>query len=177
MFSLLCGVVFGCSGLCGMTVAASARYECKSASNWAYDDVARANSSYDRALVLLQIGDRNRSAGGDSPFVYFAEFFAAKALPGRNGAFRAAKDAAGIPRSAQPNRTFYERLYDQPGNVRSRVYEFQKADGSVVTIREHSLGHMTGGQGPHFNVELRPPGGGPRQPLPGGGDGHYYFEP
>lgn len=35
MFSLLCGVVFGCSGLYGMTVAASARYECKSASNWA----------------------------------------------------------------------------------------------------------------------------------------------
>ena len=28
LFSLLCGVVLGSSGLCGMTVAASACYEC-----------------------------------------------------------------------------------------------------------------------------------------------------
>jgi RHS repeat-associated protein len=102
---------------------------------------------------------------------------AAKALPGRSGAFRSAKEAAGVPRSAQPSRVYHERIYDQPGNVQGRVYEFTKPDGSVVTIREHSLGHVKGGHGPHFNVEIRPPGGGPKQPLPGGGDGHFYFEP
>jgi hypothetical protein len=74
-----------------MTVAASACYECKSASNLAYDNVARANSSYDRPSVLLQIADRNRSAGGSSPFVYFAEFLAAE---GGTAALQPMADAA-----------------------------------------------------------------------------------
>jgi RHS repeat-associated protein len=101
---------------------------------------------------------------------------AAKPLPGRRGALRSAKTAADVPKSMQPGRIYYERLYDQPGNVQGRVYEFTKPDGSVVTIREHSLGHVKGELGPHFNVEIRPPGGGPKQPLPGGGDGHFFFE-
>lgn len=93
----------------------------------------------------------------------------------RSAAFRLSKELGGIPRSAQPLRTFTERLRDQVGNVRSRVYEYGRGDGSTVTIREHSLGHVEGNLGPHFNVEVRPPGGGPRQPLAGGADNHVFF--
>lgn len=93
----------------------------------------------------------------------------------RSEAFQRAKELGGIPRSAQPTATRMERLRDQPGNVESRVYEYVRPDGSTVTIREHSLGHEQGNLGPHFNVEIRPPGGGPRQPLPGGADDHIFF--
>jgi RHS repeat-associated protein len=102
---------------------------------------------------------------------------AARTLPGRSAALRSARDAGGVPRSAQPSRVYHERLRNQLGNVQGRVYEYARQDGCVVTIREHSLGHSTGNLGPHFNVEIRPPGGGPRLPLPGGGDGHFYFQP
>jgi RHS repeat-associated protein len=93
----------------------------------------------------------------------------------RSEAFRLSKERGGIPRSAQPTRTWTERLRDQPGNVQSRVYEYVREDGSTVTIREHSLGHTEGDLGSHFNVEVRPPGGGPRQPLVGGADDHVFF--
>ena len=93
----------------------------------------------------------------------------------RSAAFRLSKELGGIPRSAQPIRTYTERLRDQVGNVLSRVYEYFREDGSTVTIREHSLGHTEGDLGPHFNVEVRPPGGGPRQPLAGGADDHVFF--
>jgi RHS repeat-associated protein len=72
----------------------------------------------------------------------------------RSAAFRLSKELAGIPRSAQPVKTGTERLHDQVGNVRSRVYEYVRGDGSTVTIREHSLGHGKGNIGPHFNVEV-----------------------
>jgi len=62
----------------------------------------------------------------------------------------------------------YNRLTDRAGNIRSRVYNFVRGDRSSITIREHSLGHLQGEVGPHFNVEVRPAGGGPRQPLVGG---------
>ncbi|MGQ0684220.1 HNH/endonuclease VII fold putative polymorphic toxin [Bradyrhizobium sp.] len=45
-----------------------------------------------------------------------------------------------------------------------------------MTIREHSLGHAKGDLGPHFNVEVRSVGGGPRQPLVGGADEHVFFD-
>lgn len=93
----------------------------------------------------------------------------------RSAAFRQAKELAGVPRSAQPVAVRMERLRDQPGNVQGRVYEFVRADGSRVTIREHSLGHSQGNLGRHFNIEVRPPGGGPRQPLQGGADNHVFF--
>lgn len=89
--------------------------------------------------------------------------------------FRLAKEPGGIPRSAQAFQTFTERLTDQPGNIMSRVFEFRQGN-SVMTIPEHSLGHLKGNLGPHFNLEIRPLGGGARQPLPGGGDGHFFFQ-
>lgn len=58
-----------------------------------------------------------------------------------------------------------ERLTDQIGNVESQVYEFTLDDGGIVTIKEHSLGHVEGNLGAHFNVEVRPPGGGPGNHL------------
>jgi RHS repeat-associated protein len=94
----------------------------------------------------------------------------------RSAAFRLSKELGGVPRSTQPLGTWTERLRDQPGSVQSRVYEFLRGDGNTVTIREHSLGHTEGNLGPHFNVEVRPPGGGPRQPLAGGADDHVFFE-
>jgi RHS repeat-associated protein len=96
-------------------------------------------------------------------------------LPGRNGAFRDAKRAADLPMNSRPT-VSYEWIRDHPG-VQGRKYTFVKPDGSIVTIREHSLGHPISGQGPHFNVEIRAPGGGPKLPLPGGGDGHHYYNP
>jgi hypothetical protein len=51
----------------------------------------------------------------------------------------------------------YERLTDQPGNVRFRVYTFTNAEGQEVRIEEHSLGHEWGDAGvdpPHFNIEV-----------------------
>ncbi len=93
----------------------------------------------------------------------------------RRAAFREAKEKGGIPRSQQPTKTYTERLTDQPGNVQSRVYEYKRSDGSVVTVREHSLGHTQGNHPSHFNTEVRPPDRGPRQPLQGGADSHTYF--
>ncbi len=92
----------------------------------------------------------------------------------RGAAFREAKTRGGVPRSQQPSRVYHERTLDQPGNVQGRVYEFRQADGSVVTIREHSLGHVKGDLGSHFNVEARPAPNQPRVAVPEGE--HVFFE-
>lgn len=92
----------------------------------------------------------------------------------RSEAFREAKEKAGIPRSQSPNRVYGERILDQEHYVEGRVYEFRREDGSIVTIREHSLGHEKGNHDPHFNSEVRSPEG-IKQPLRGGADSHAYF--
>lgn len=43
----------------------------------------------------------------------------------------------------------------------------------MVTIREHSLGHVKGGHGPHFNAEIRPPGA-VRAAYEGDDDGAFH---
>jgi hypothetical protein len=63
-----------------------------------------------------------------------------------------------------------------PKNRHSRK-EFVREDGSTVTIREHSLGHVKGNLGSHFNVEVRPLGGGASQPLLNGADSHVFYGP
>jgi len=99
---------------------------------------------------------------------------------GRRGGFRQAKQKAGIPNSVQPTAVRREEIRDHTNPngspIYGRVYEFRKPDGSIVEIREHSLGHPQYDKGPHFNTELRPPGGGPRQPLIGEADDHSFFD-
>ena len=92
----------------------------------------------------------------------------------RSGAFKAAKQKAGVPRNQQPDKTYREKIRDQEGHVEGRVYEFKRQDGSTATIREHSLGHKLDNHGPHFNSEVRDSNG-IKQPLGGNGDSHTYF--
>ena len=93
----------------------------------------------------------------------------------RNGAFRSAKEKAGIPRSQQPDNIYREKIRDQTEFTLGRVYEFKKPDGSTSTIREHSFGHSLGNHGPHFNTEFRSLDG-TKQPLSGSGNSHSYFK-
>uniref|UniRef100_UPI00046F645B RHS repeat-associated core domain-containing protein n=1 Tax=Salinivibrio socompensis TaxID=1510206 RepID=UPI00046F645B len=92
----------------------------------------------------------------------------------RNGAFKEAKQKAGVPRNQQPDKIYREKIRDQEGHVEGHVYEFKRQDGSTATIREHSLGHKLDNHGPHFNSEIRDSIG-IKQPLGGNGDTHTYF--
>jgi RHS repeat-associated protein len=93
----------------------------------------------------------------------------------KKAAFRQAKEIGGIPRSQQPSRTFKEKLTDQEGYVLGRVFEFQLGNGKTVTIRDHSLGHVKGNEGPHFNTEVTGTKG-TKAPLAAGEDSHTYFK-
>lgn len=93
----------------------------------------------------------------------------------RSGAFKDAKMKADIPRSQQPDKIYKEKIHDQKVHVEGRVYEFNRQDGSTVTIREHSLGHEVGNHGPHFNTEVRGLDG-LKTPLRGDSDTHTYFK-
>lgn len=93
----------------------------------------------------------------------------------RSGAFKGAKQKAGVPRSQHPDKIYREKIRDQGGYVEGRVYEFKGQNGSTATIREHSLGHKQGNHGPHFNSDVRSADG-IKQPLGGNGDSHTYFK-
>ena len=93
----------------------------------------------------------------------------------RRTAFRQAKKVGGVPLSQQPSRSYKEVLTDQPGRVMSRVYEFRLTDGQIVTIREHSLGHVKGNEGPHFNTEVTKTTG-TKGSLKEGENSHTYFK-
>jgi RHS repeat-associated protein len=78
---------------------------------------------------------------------------------GRNGAFRQAKEDAGIPRSQQPVRVREVPDRQSPGRM-TREYDFEipKPGGGTrtVTIQEHPNGHVypdnpSQNRGPHFN--------------------------
>ncbi|QAY85590.1 HNH/endonuclease VII fold putative polymorphic toxin [Pseudomonas arsenicoxydans] len=56
-----------------------------------------------------------------------------------------------------------------------RVFEFQLGNGKTVTIRDHSLGHVKGNEGPHFNTEVTGTKG-TKAPLAAGEDSHTYFK-
>jgi RHS repeat-associated protein len=92
----------------------------------------------------------------------------------RSGAFKNAKQKAGVPRSQHPDKIYREKIRDQDGYVEGRVYEFKGQNGSTITIREHSLGHKQGNHGPHFNSEVRSANG-IKQHLGGNADSHTYF--
>lgn len=92
----------------------------------------------------------------------------------RTGAFKEAKQKAGVPRSQHPDKVYKEKTRDQEGHVEGRVYEFKRQDGSTATIKEHSLGHKLDNHGPHFNSEVRDSSG-IKQSLDGNGDSHTYF--
>ena len=93
----------------------------------------------------------------------------------RKAAFRQAKRVGGVPLSQQPSRSYKEVLTDQPGRVMSRVYEFNLKDGRIVTIREHSLGHVKGNEGLHFNTEVTGTTG-TKSALKEGDNSHTYFK-
>lgn len=92
----------------------------------------------------------------------------------RNGAFRGAKEKAGVPRTQHPDRVYKERIRDQDEYVEGSVYEFRQPGGRTVTIKEHSLGHQKDNHGPHFNTEARGVDGN-KVPLRGNADSHTYF--
>ena len=85
-------------------------------------------------------------------------------LPGRNGAFRAAKRDAKIPVNQQPYDIVKEPMRtaeyegghiikDSNGNIiETKEYYFKNYDGDTIVIQDHSAGHKKGGQGSHFNV-------------------------
>lgn len=105
-------------------------------------------------------------------------------LVGRNAAFRAARQDAGIPSSSIP-RVTYEPLYDYDkfGNktyvydkdgkiITTRNYEYETSRGKIV-IREHSIGHIAQGkllETGHFNVTNVD-----KTQIPGT-RGHYHFQ-
>ena len=80
---------------------------------------------------------------------------------GRSGAFRAAKEASGIPRSQQPSRVLPNtNKSGVPQPCRSYEFEVPRGGGSretdTINIREDSAGHTYGpndpqNRGPHFN--------------------------
>lgn len=123
------------------------------------DDVAEATIKLKQASNLDKVSDVTK--GADSKL-------------SRNGAFKEAKQKAGVPRSQQPDKVYKEKIRDQQGHIEGRVYEFKGKDGSTITIREHSLGHKLDNHGPHFNSEVRSSSG-IKQPLGGNGDSHTYF--
>ncbi|MGY4751936.1 polymorphic toxin-type HINT domain-containing protein [Pannonibacter sp. Q-1] len=105
----------------------------------------------------------------------------------RNGAFRGAKEQAGIPRSAQPTTTYTEPLLENGIPVRNadgspvmtRNYVYDHPVHGQVVIKEHSLGHpqFTGqaAANPHFNVGIFR-GQGERAGNIPGVSGHYVFD-
>jgi hypothetical protein len=104
----------------------------------------------------------------------------------RSGAFRGAKEQAGIPRSAQPTSTYREPLLengrpviDANGNrVMTRNYVYDHPEYGQVVIKEHSLGHpqFTGqaATNPHFNIGIFNGEGVKAGNIPGV-SGHYVF--
>ncbi|WP_269801696.1 RHS repeat-associated core domain-containing protein, partial [Pseudomonas fluorescens] len=116
----------------------------------------------------------------------------------RRGAFREAKRDANIPMSQQPDKVADAKsgLEKQYGTVKmsdinqrsildslgkptnTRVYQYTRADGSIVLIQDHSAGHVfgdtnkKGDQGAHFN--LRPIATPRTGSVPGTKD-HYPF--
>ncbi|MPR04156.1 hypothetical protein F0169_19990, partial [Pseudomonas sp. MAFF 212408] len=117
----------------------------------------------------------------------------------RKGAFREAKRDASIPMSQQPDvltdsdsglKKQYSKVHMSDINDRSilnssgrpistRVYQYTKADGSMILIQDHSAGHKfgdknrIGDQGAHFN--LRPLEAPRTGNVPGTKD-HYSFK-
>jgi hypothetical protein len=104
----------------------------------------------------------------------------------RSGAFRGAKEQAGIPRSAQPTSTYREPLLengrpviDTNGNVvTTRNYVYNHPEHGQIVVKEHSLGHpqYTGqaAANPHFNVGIFNGEGVKAGSIPGV-SGHYVF--
>jgi RHS repeat-associated protein len=108
----------------------------------------------------------------------------------RQGAFREAKQDAGIPRSQHPDqqpdgRQFTsEPMTDKNGRAvlgpdgkptMTREYTFTREDGSKVVVQDHSAGHKfgqggKGDQGSHFNVR---PAENTRTGTVPGTKGHY----
>ncbi|NVZ70602.1 RHS repeat-associated core domain-containing protein, partial [Pseudomonas costantinii] len=92
----------------------------------------------------------------------------------RNGAFRKAKEIGGIPQNTQPKEIYREKIRDQDKHVMGRVYVFSLKEGHYTKIHEHSLGHLEGNHGPHFNtkntVEKI------KAPLKIGDNSHTYFK-
>ncbi|WP_087694065.1 RHS repeat-associated core domain-containing protein [Pseudomonas sp. PE-S1G-1] len=92
----------------------------------------------------------------------------------RNGALRRAKEIGGIPRSAQPIAVERDKIRDQDRYISGRIYVFSLKKGHVTKIYEHSLGHVEGNHGPHFNTKNTI--GGIKVPLRIGDDSHTYFK-
>jgi RHS repeat-associated protein len=92
----------------------------------------------------------------------------------RRGAFNRAKIIGGIPKTQHPKRVYREPLKDQDRHIQGRVYEFELQDRNVE-IREHSLGHVKGNHGPHFNTEVNNSER-IKVPLAIGDDSHTYFK-
>jgi len=96
---------------------------------------------------LRTLEEKNQCATNFTPFGW-----------GRNGAFNAAKQLNGIPRSQQPERVGPN--YDLRGNLQpGRAYYFN-VNGRNITIREDSGGHFYGpnniqNRGSHFNDPLQ----------------------
>uniref|UniRef100_UPI0015D010BC RHS repeat-associated core domain-containing protein n=1 Tax=Pseudomonas fluorescens TaxID=294 RepID=UPI0015D010BC len=92
----------------------------------------------------------------------------------RNGAFRRAKEIGGIPQNTQPIMIYRETIRDQDRHIMGRVYVFSLKKHHLTRIHEHSLGHIAGNHGPHFNTkntvhEIK-------TPLKIGHDSHTYFK-
>ena len=89
-----------------------------------------------------------------------------EALPTRSEAFRQAKAANGVPRSATPDRQYMTR--DANTGQQLRTWDFTNVDGESVTIREDAARTYPDGgkQGPHFNA------GPTGDKLPQ----HYYYK-
>ena len=106
-------------------------------------------------------------------------------LPGRNGAFRAAKRDAKIPVNQQPYDIVKEPMRtaeyegghiikESNGNIiETKEYYFKNYDGDTIVIQDHSAGHKKGGQGSHFNVR---PGDNTRTGKVPGTKEHYPFK-
>lgn len=108
-------------------------------------------------------------------------------LPGRHGAFRKAKQDAGIPRSQRPDAIVKPKMTDRWDNpvldaqgrpIRTREYEFTRPDGKKIVIQDHGAGHKfdqdgVGDQGSHFNVR---PADQRRTGQVPGTKGHYTFQ-
>ncbi|MCF5055339.1 type IV secretion protein Rhs, partial [Pseudomonas syringae] len=117
----------------------------------------------------------------------------------RKGAFREAKRDANIPMAQQPDMLIdpasglkkqygivkmsdmnSRSVLDTSGKpINTRVYQYTKADGSVVLIQDHSAGHKfgaqggAGDQGAHFNLR---PFDTPRTGRVPGTKDHYLFK-
>ena len=117
----------------------------------------------------------------------------------RNGAFRQAKSDAGIPMTQQPDLIYdsstgetgqykyvrttgknNESILDDNGKpIRTREYQYTRADNSIILIQDHSADHKyfapgnVGDQPAHFN--LRPIEKSRTGKLTGARD-HFYFK-